>query len=93
MAVAHVQSEELGELPAAIRTLQRVLKVQPRHLDALERLAAHFQANRSWHEAAATMEQLLAAAPENSRLRRVQLDLARLYRECLNMPEKGLRPR
>lgn len=91
LAVARVQSEELGELPAAIRTLQRVLKVQPRHLDALERLAGHFQANRSWHEAAATMEQLLAAAPENSRLKRVQLDLARLYRECLNMPEKGLR--
>ena len=91
LAVARVQGEELGELPAAIRTLQRVLKVQPRHLDALERLAGHFQANQSWHEAAATMEQLLAAAPENSRLRRVLLDLARLYRERLSMPDKALR--
>ncbi len=91
LAVARIQSEELGELPAAIRTLQRVLKVQPRHLDALERLAGHFQANQSWHEAAATMEQLLAAAPENSRLRRVLLDLARLYRERLNMPDRALR--
>ncbi len=91
LAVARIQSEELGELPAAIRTLQRVLKVQPRHLDALERLAGHFQANQSWHEAAATMEQLLAAAPENSRLRRVLLDLARLYRERLSMPDRALR--
>ncbi|MGB8329252.1 MAG: tetratricopeptide repeat protein [Polyangiales bacterium] len=91
LAVARIQSDEIGELPAAIRTLQRVLKVQPRQLDALERLAAHFQATESWHEAAATMEQLLAAAPENHRLRRVLLDLARLYRERLGMPERGLR--
>ena len=91
LSVARIQSEELGELPGAIRTLQRVLKVEPRHLDALERLAEHFQANESWHEAAATMEQLLAAAPENSRLRRVLLDLASLYRERLNMPERALR--
>ena len=91
LTVARIQSDELGELPAAIRTLQRVLKVEPRHLDALERLAQHFQANESWHEAAATMEQLLAAAPENSRLRRVLLDLARLYRERLNMPDRAMR--
>jgi len=86
-----VQSEELGELPAAIRTLQRVLKVEPRHLDALERLSNHFEANQSWHEAAATMEQLLAAAPENKRARRVLLGIARLYRERLNMPDRALR--
>ncbi len=91
LAVARVQSTELEELPAAIRTLQRVLKIQPRNFDALDRLARHFAANQSWHEAAATMEQLLAAAPGNSRSRRVVLDLARLYRERLNMPEKALR--
>jgi tetratricopeptide (TPR) repeat protein len=91
LTVARIQSEELGELPAAIRTLQRVLKVEPRHLDALERLAHHFETNQSWHEAAATMEQLLAAAPENSRVQRVLLDLARLYRERLNMPDRALR--
>ncbi len=91
LVVARVQSEELGELPAAIRTLQRVLKVQPRNLDALHRLAEHLESNQSWHEAAATMEQLLAAAPGNGQLRRVLLDLARLYRERLNMPDKALR--
>ncbi|MGB3052344.1 MAG: tetratricopeptide repeat protein [Polyangiales bacterium] len=91
LAVARVQSTELDELPAAIRTLQRVLKVQPRNLDALERLAQHFAATQSWHEAVATMEQLLAAAPGSSRLRRVVLDVARLYRERLDMPEKALR--
>ncbi|MGB5351114.1 MAG: tetratricopeptide repeat protein [Polyangiales bacterium] len=91
LAVARVQSTELDELPAAIRTLQRVLKVQPRNLDALERLAQHFAANQSWHEAAATMEQLLAAAPGSLRLRRTALDLACLYRERLNMPDKALR--
>lgn len=90
LTVAQVQSSELDELPAAIRTLQRVLKVQPRNLDALEHLAQHFAANRSWHEAAATMEQLLAAAPENRRLRKTALDLARLYRERLNLPDKAL---
>jgi tetratricopeptide (TPR) repeat protein len=37
------------------------------------------------------MEQLLAAAPENSRLQRVLLDLAHLYREPLNMPDRALR--
>jgi tetratricopeptide (TPR) repeat protein len=91
LAVARVSSEKLGDLPAAIRTLQRVLKVQPRQLDALERLAGHFSAIESWHEAAATMEQLLAAAPENSRLQRVLLDLARVYRERLSMPDRALR--
>jgi tetratricopeptide (TPR) repeat protein len=91
LTVARIQSEKLGEVPAAIRTLQRILKVEPRHLDALEQLAGHFQANQSWHEAAATMEQLLAAAPENERLRRVLLDLSRLYRGHLGMPEKALR--
>ena len=91
LGVARVQSAELGELPAAIRTLQRVLKVQPRNLDALEQLARHFEQNQSWHEAAATMEQLLAGAPRNSLLRRVLLDLARLYRERLDMPDKALR--
>lgn len=91
LAVAHVQADELGETPAAIRALQRVLKMQPRHLDALEQLASHYRATQAWHEAAATMEQLLAAAPENSRLQRVQLDLARLYRRRLRMPDKALR--
>jgi tetratricopeptide (TPR) repeat protein len=91
LAVARIQREELDELPTAIRTLQRVLKVEPRHLDALERLAEHFRANGSWHEAAATLEQLLAAAPENSRLQRILLSLAQIYREHLEMPEKALR--
>lgn len=91
LTVARLQSDELDQSPAAIRTLQRVLKVQPRNLDALERLAGLLGANESWHEAAASMEQLLAAAPGNSRLRRVLLDLARVYRERLNTPERALR--
>ncbi len=91
LTVAHVQADELDEVPAAIRTLQRVLKVQPRHLDALEQLAKHYQATQAWHEAAATMEQLLAAAPENTRLQRVHLDLAGLYRRRLSTPDKALR--
>lgn len=90
LTVARIQSDELGEVPAAIRTLQRVLKVEPRHLDALERLAEHFQQIESWHEASATMEQLLAAAPESNRLKRVVIGLSRLYRELLNMPERAL---
>ena len=91
LAVARVQSDELGEASSAIRTLQRVLKVQPRNLDALEALAAHYRATKAWHEAAATMEQLLAAAPEGDRLERVQLDLAGLYRRRLDAPDKALR--
>ena len=91
LEVSRIQSEELGENAAAIRTLQRVLKVDPRHLDALERLSSLFQSNASWHEAAATMEQLLATAPENARLQRVQLELARLYREQLDMADKAMR--
>ncbi len=91
LAVSRIQSDELGETSAAIRTLQRVLKVEPRHLDALERLAEHYIAIESWHEAAATMEQLLAAAPEHERMRRVLLQLSRLYRERLTAPEKAVR--
>ena len=91
LEVSRIQSGELGEVAAAIRTLQRVLKVEPRHLDALERLSLFFESNQSWHEAAVTMEQLLAAAPETGRLQRVQLELARLYRERLEMPEKAFR--
>jgi tetratricopeptide (TPR) repeat protein len=90
LTVARAQSEELGRVPAAIRTLQRVLKVEPRHLDALERLAKHFEANQSWHEAAATTEQLLAAAPDTSRAQRVLIRASKLYRERLSAPEKAL---
>ncbi|MEM7138931.1 MAG: tetratricopeptide repeat protein [Myxococcota bacterium] len=91
LEVARIQSEELEEPPNAIRTLQRVLKIDPRHLDALERLSSLFQANESWYEAAAMMEQLLATAPESARLERTVLDLAKLYRERLQSPEKALR--
>ncbi len=91
LTVARIQSAELGRVPAAIRTLQRVLKVEPRHLEALEHLARHFESNQSWHEAAATMEQLLAAAPGNSTAQRVLIKLSRLYRERLETPEKALR--
>jgi len=91
LTVARIQSEELVRVPAAIRTLQRVLKVEPRHLDALERLARHFESTQSWHEAAATMEQLLAAAPGHSLAQRVLINLSRLYRERLQAPEKALR--
>lgn len=91
LEVSQIQSRDLGETAGAIRTLQRVLKVEPRHLEALERLSVLFQSNESWHEAAATMERLLAAAPESSQLQRVQLELARLYRERLEMPEKASR--
>ncbi len=91
LEVSRTQSEELGDIAGAIRTLQRVLKVEPRHLDALERLSLLFRSNESWHEAAATMEQLLAAAPESDQLQRIQLEVAQLYRERLGMPEKALR--
>jgi tetratricopeptide (TPR) repeat protein len=91
MAVASIQYDELGETPAAIRTLQRVIKIHPRHLDALERLATLFESTESWHEAAATMEQLLAAAPDNTRVGRVMVRLSRLYRERLGTPEKAHR--
>ena len=91
LAVARIQSDELDDVPAAIRTLQRVLKVEPRNLDALEQLSAHFQTNESWHEAAATMEQLLAAAPSQWRAQRTLIGLSRLYRERLRTPEKALR--
>ncbi|MDH3622409.1 MAG: tetratricopeptide repeat protein [Myxococcales bacterium] len=91
LEVSRIQSRDLGEVAGAIRTLQRVLKVEPRHLDALERLSHLFRSNESWHEAAATMEQLLAAAPETDQLQRVQLELAQLYRERLGMPEKAFR--
>jgi len=91
LGVAKIQNDQLGEAPAAIRTLQRILKIHPRHLDALERLATLFEATDSWHEAAATMEQLLAAAPDNSRVKRVMVSLSRLYRERLGTPEKALR--
>jgi len=91
LSVATIQSERLDLVAAAIRTLQRVLKIHPRHLDALERLAEHFETTESWHEAAATMEQLLAAAPDHTRVRRVLVGLSRLYRERLQTPEKALR--
>lgn len=90
LTVARIQSDELGELPGAIRTLQRVLKVEPRHLDALERLSDLLERIESWHEASATMEQLLAAAPETSRLKRVAVNLSRLYRTRLGAPERAL---
>ncbi|MGB5813314.1 MAG: tetratricopeptide repeat protein [Polyangiales bacterium] len=91
LEVSRIQGEELAEIPSAIRTLQRVLKVDPRHLDALDKLATLFRDNGSWHEAAATMEQLLATAPESERLQRTQLELACVYRERLGMPEKAFR--
>jgi len=91
LEVARIQHRELEEPASAIRTLQRVLKMEPRHLDALERLSALFQSSQSWHEAAATLEQLLAAAPAADRIERVELELARLYRERLDLPEKALR--
>lgn len=91
LSVADIQSDRLNQVPAAIRTLQRVLKIHPRHLDALERLTTHFEATESWHEAAVTMEQLLAAAPDHSRMKRVLIGLSRIYRKRLETPEKALR--
>jgi tetratricopeptide (TPR) repeat protein len=91
LSVAKIQSEELEQSPAAIRTLQRILKINPRQLDALERLANLFERAESWHEAAATMEQLLAAAPDSTRARRVLVKVSRLYRERLGTPDKALR--
>ena len=91
LEVSQIQGGDLGEVAGAIRTLQRILKVEPRHLGALERLALLFRSTESWHEAAATMEQLLAAAPESGQLQRVLLELAQLYRERLDMPEKAFR--
>ncbi len=91
LTVARIQGDELGQAPAAIRTLQRVLKVEPRNLDALESLARHFEATQSWHEAAATTEQFLAAAPSQERAQHAVLRLSRLYRERLETPEKALR--
>lgn len=91
LAVARIQGDELGQAAAAIRTLQRVLKVEPRNLDALESLARHFEATQSWHEAAATTEQFLAAAPSHERAQRAVIRLSRLYREKLKTPERALR--
>ncbi len=91
LSVARIQSDELGQTPTAIRTLQRIIKIHPRHLEALERLAALFESTESWHEAAATMEQLLAAAPDNPRVKRILVNVSRLYRERLETPEKALR--
>ena len=90
LTVARIQSDELEQMAPATQALQRVLKLDPRHLDALERLARLFQANHSWHEAAGAMEQLLSSTEDRGRTRRVRLDLARMYHERLSMPDKAL---
>ncbi len=90
LVVARIQSEELEQVSVGARTLQRVLKLDPLRVDALEQLALLHQANHAWYEAAESMEQLLAAEPQSERLRQVRLDLARLYHERLDAPEKAL---
>jgi tetratricopeptide (TPR) repeat protein len=88
--VARFQGELLNNLPAALTSLERVLRSAPTHVPALERVAAIHARQGRWSEAAQALATVVSLAPDRDVLVRAHLALARAWGDHLNDRERAL---
>ncbi|MEM9194549.1 MAG: tetratricopeptide repeat protein, partial [Myxococcota bacterium] len=90
MQVADLQADELSNLPGAISSLNRVLRVAPNHISTLRRLATLYERDGQWAEAVSLLTKVVKLAPDKQVLRDAHLDLARIQQDRLDEPARAL---
>ncbi|MCC7542141.1 MAG: tetratricopeptide repeat protein, partial [Deltaproteobacteria bacterium] len=87
-SVARLQSERLGNVPAAIVTLRRARELGPDNVSVLRALAALLAKDGLQWEAVGVLDRVVAATNDRELRRDVLLELARLHGE-LRDPERA----
>lgn len=90
LAVARLQADARGDLPAAVAATQRALAARPEDAAALARLGAYLERNGQWREASETLERLIAKA-QGEELVEAHLRLAHLAEARLEDPGAAIR--
>lgn len=70
---------ELGESSAAVDCLQKALRLQPYHREALEYLARLLSSTRRWNELSEVYEQFVQVAPQSEEREDIYCKLAALW--------------
>ncbi len=85
--VAELQAETLRDVPAAVATLQRVVKLAPGHQPTLMRLADLYASDAQWAAAVDTLRRALPTATRAADQAAVQLRLAIILHDHLSEPK------
>ncbi len=85
--VAELQAETLHDVPAAVATLQRVMKLMPGHQATLMRLADLYASDSQWAAAVDVLKRALPAAVRAPEQAAIQLRLAIILDEHLKEPK------
>ncbi|MFW6050499.1 MAG: tetratricopeptide repeat protein [Myxococcota bacterium] len=88
--VADLQAEHLGQVAAAISSLNRVLRTAPDDLETVRRLAELYERDGQWNEAINLRHRILQLAPDSDVLLENHLRLAALYEERAGETERAL---
>jgi cellulose synthase operon protein C len=88
--VAELQSGPLGNPNAAISSLNRALRADPRDQHTMRELADHYARDGQWTEAVHLLQRVLQLTPDAATLGSTHLQLATLYADRMGEPERAL---
>ncbi len=90
MQVARLQADSLGNVAAAIGSLNRVLRQAPSHVPTLRALADLYARDGQWTEAVNLLGRVVQLAPDRDVLRDAHLELALLWDERLGESARAM---
>ncbi|MDW8362028.1 MAG: tetratricopeptide repeat protein [Myxococcales bacterium] len=83
LRVAEIQAGPLGNVPAAIASLHRLVRAVPHHVPALARLAELYVQDGQWNEAASLLGRVVQLSQDRGTLRDAHLRLASIWEQRL----------
>ena len=89
LEVGGLYVRRLDNLGAGITAFKRALEATPGHVSVLAKLAEAYQKNQQWGDAVASLEQLLALTSDDKMRGEAQLELAAIFDERLNKPDRA----
>ncbi|MBN1945701.1 MAG: tetratricopeptide repeat protein [Bradymonadales bacterium] len=93
LRIGRLQSDKLGDVPAAIQSYREVVGTAGRHMEALTQLVRLYGEQENWQEQALVLDlqrQNLLEAGEDEQARQLQHRIAILWEEQLESPEKAI---
>jgi len=89
-SIAELHAEQRKDLAAALAALQRAHTLLPGHAPTLMRMAALFEGDGQWQEAAERLKLALAVKPDAESAAEAHFRLANIYDEHLSDPSRAL---
>ncbi len=91
LEIGSLYTRRFDNLGASITAFRRALEATPGHVPTLAKLADAYERNKSWGDAVATLEQLLAMSSDEAARAEAHLKLATIFEQHLDNVERASR--